>query len=157
VEGERDQILQVVQNLVDNAIKYSAADGAVTVEVVEALTGEQAAQGRRVGAARLPLLTPERSDRRYALLRVTDSGPGIPREHLPRLTERFYRVEGQKSGERSGTGLGLAIVKHVVNRHRGGLCVESLPGQGATFSAYFPEPPAKVLREPLRLESRPAA
>jgi two-component system phosphate regulon sensor histidine kinase PhoR len=61
------------------------------------------------------------------------------REHLPRLTERFYRVEGQKSGgARPGTGLGLAIVKHIVNRHRGGLTVESAPGQGARFIAYFP-------------------
>ena len=57
---------------------------------------------------------------------------------MPRLTERFYRVEGQKSGERSGTGLGLAIVKHIVNRHRGGLAVESVQGEGATFTAYFP-------------------
>ncbi|MEY3260846.1 MAG: hypothetical protein RIT46_1675, partial [Pseudomonadota bacterium] len=66
------------------------------------------------------------------------SGPGIRREHLPRLAERFYRVEGQKSGERSGTGLGLAIVKHIMNRHRGGLAVESLEGEGAAFIAYFP-------------------
>jgi two-component system phosphate regulon sensor histidine kinase PhoR len=62
----------------------------------------------------------------------------MAREHLPRLTERFYRVEGQKSGERSGTGLGLAIVKHIMNRHRGGLCVESVQGEGATFGVYFP-------------------
>ena len=62
----------------------------------------------------------------------------MARESLPRLTERFYRVEGQKSGERSGTGLGLAIVKHIVNRHRGGLIVESLPDQGAAFTVYLP-------------------
>jgi two-component system phosphate regulon sensor histidine kinase PhoR len=62
----------------------------------------------------------------------------MAREHLPRLTERFYRVEGQKSGERAGTGLGLAIVKHIVNRHRGGLSVESAPGDGAVFSVFFP-------------------
>ena len=63
----------------------------------------------------------------------------MEREHLPRLTERFYRVEGQKSGERSGTGLGLAIVKHIVNRHRGGLSVESLVGDGSIFTVYLPE------------------
>jgi two-component system phosphate regulon sensor histidine kinase PhoR len=74
---------------------------------------------------------------------VRDHGPGLAREHLPRLTERFYRVEGQKSGERQGTGLGLAIVKHIVNRHRGGLTVESAPGQGATFTAYFPTAPRR--------------
>ncbi|HYC74179.1 sensor histidine kinase, partial [Brevundimonas sp.] len=72
-------------------------------------------------------------------LSVRDYGPGIAPEHLPRLTERFYRVEGQKSGgERAGTGLGLAIVKHIVNRHRGGLTVESAPGHGSRFTAYFP-------------------
>jgi two-component system phosphate regulon sensor histidine kinase PhoR len=69
---------------------------------------------------------------------VRDAGPGIAREHLPRLTERFFRVEGQKSGERAGTGLGLAIVKHIVNRHRGGLAVESVQGSGAVFTAYLP-------------------
>jgi len=66
----------------------------------------------------------------------------MAREHLPRLSERFYRIEGQKSGERSGTGLGLAIVKHIVIRHRGGLMVESAPGRGTCFSAYFPLRPA---------------
>ena len=72
------------------------------------------------------------------MLRISDSGPGIKREHLPRLTERFYRVEGQKSGERLGTGLGLAIVKHIMNRHQGGLAVESAEGEGAAFLVYFP-------------------
>jgi two-component system phosphate regulon sensor histidine kinase PhoR len=62
----------------------------------------------------------------------------MPRDALPRLTERFYRVEGQKSGDRSGTGLGLAIVKHIVNRHRGGVSVESAEGRGATFSVWLP-------------------
>jgi two-component system phosphate regulon sensor histidine kinase PhoR len=158
VDGERDQILQVVQNLVDNAIKYSPPGGVVTVALSSGLTGDAAAEARRPGASRLSLLTPERSERRYALIRIADAGPGIPREHLPRLTERFYRVEGQKSGERSGTGLGLAIVKHVVNRHRGGLAVESLTGQGTTFSVYLPQHAAPVRSAPApALESRPAA
>jgi len=64
-------------------------------------------------------------------------GPGIARSNLPRLTQRFYRVEGQKAQEKPGTGLGLAIVKHIVNRHRGGLTVESAEGKGAAFTAYF--------------------
>lgn len=146
VEGDRDQIVQVIQNLVDNAIKYTPSDGVVRVEIFSGLTAEMAAAPRDPAAARMSLLTPDHAvDERYASFRVTDRGPGMAREHLPRLAERFYRVEGQKSGERSGTGLGLAIVKHIMNRHRGGLCVESLPGEGATFGVYFPM--AKVAQE----------
>ena len=78
---------------------------------------------------------------RFVVLRCADHGPGIAREHMPRLSERFYRVEGQKSGERLGTGLGLAIVKHIINRHRGGLAIESVEGEGATFTAYLPRAP----------------
>lgn len=92
----------------------------------------------------MPLVTPDReTGQRFAAVTVRDHGPGLAREHLPRLTERFYRVEGQKSGERQGTGLGLAIVKHIVNRHRGGLTVESAPGRGAAFTAYFPVAPRR--------------
>ncbi|MFN3523825.1 MAG: ATP-binding protein [Phenylobacterium sp.] len=140
VVGDRDQILQVVQNLVDNALKYSPDEGAVVVAVELDQTVDAATAPRRSSSARLSLLTPDHAQGRYAVLRVTDSGVGIAREHLPRLTERFYRVEGQKSGERMGTGLGLAIVKHIVNRHRGGLAVESVEGEGTTFTAYFPRP-----------------
>jgi len=139
VAGDRDQIVQVVQNLVDNALKYSGLGGVVTVEVLAGSSLEAAAAGRRVEAARAALLTPDEPANTYAVIRVWDEGAGIARQDLPRLTERFYRVEGQKSGERSGTGLGLAIVKHIVNRHRGGLVVQSAPGHGATFSAYFPQ------------------
>ncbi len=138
VVGDRDQIIQVVQNLVDNAMKYSPAGASVGVEVTTAVSAEIAAAGGRPDAPRLSLLTPDHAADVYAVLRVSDDGPGMARENLPRLSERFYRVEGQKSGERSGTGLGLAIVKHIINRHRGGLTVESVPGEGATFSAYFP-------------------
>ncbi|MBI1686236.1 sensor histidine kinase [Caulobacter hibisci] len=140
VEGDRDQIVQVIQNLVDNAIKYTPKEGVVRVEIFPGLTAGTASAARDPAAARLSLLTPDLSDRdeRYAGLRVSDKGPGIAREHLPRLTERFYRVEGQKSGERQGTGLGLAIVKHIINRHHGGLHVESLQGEGTTFGVYLP-------------------
>jgi two-component system phosphate regulon sensor histidine kinase PhoR len=138
VVGDRDQILQVIQNLVDNGLKYAGPGGKVMIEVTPGLTESQALTPRRTDASRLSLLNPERARSRYAMVRVEDSGPGIAREHLPRLTERFYRVEGQKSGERLGTGLGLAIVKHIMNRHRGGLAVESVVGQGAAFLAYFP-------------------
>jgi two-component system phosphate regulon sensor histidine kinase PhoR len=138
VVGDRDQIIQVVQNLVDNAIKYTPRDAAVMIAVKAGLTAEAAVAAANPQAARLSLLTPDHGPDLYAALKVSDSGVGLAREHLPRLTERFYRVEGQKSGERSGTGLGLAIVKHIVNRHRGGLAVESLVGEGAAFTVYFP-------------------
>ncbi len=148
VAGDRDQITQVVQNLIDNAVKYSPAGGTVAVEIVAGLTSEAAAAHASkaagmsaAGGGRLSLLTPDRAaSDAYALVRVTDRGPGMIREHLPRLSERFYRVEGQKSGASTGTGLGLAIVKHIMNRHRGGMLVESAPGQGSTFVVYFPTP-----------------
>ncbi|MGZ3364811.1 MAG: sensor histidine kinase [Caulobacteraceae bacterium] len=138
VTGDRDQIVQVAQNLIDNALKYAGRGGKVRVELEHGVTAEGAATLRNPQASRLSLLTPDHTGERYAALRITDTGPGIKREHLPRLTERFYRVEGQKSGERLGTGLGLAIVKHIMNRHQGGLAVESAEGEGATFLVYFP-------------------
>jgi two-component system, OmpR family, phosphate regulon sensor histidine kinase PhoR len=137
--GDRDQILQVAQNLIDNAAKYSPEGGTVEIEVAAGLTADEAIAPTRQGGARLSLLNPDLvGGERFVMLRCIDSGPGIAREHLPRLSERFYRVEGQKSGERLGTGLGLAIVKHITNRHRGGLAIESVEGQGTTFTAYFP-------------------
>lgn len=138
VVGDRDQIVQVIQNLIDNALKYSPPGSTVRVALETGLTAEAAVAPRAPEAARMSLLTPDHTQDLYGLIRVSDAGPGLAREHLPRLTERFYRVEGQKSGERSGTGLGLAIVKHIMNRHRGGLAVESVQGSGATFSVYFP-------------------
>ena len=138
VIGDRDQIVQVAQNLIDNAVKYAGRGGKVRIDLEQGVTAEQAVTLRNSHAARLSLLTPDHTGERYAALRIADTGPGIKREHLPRLTERFYRVEGQKSGERLGTGLGLAIVKHIMNRHQGGLAVESAEGEGATFLVYFP-------------------
>jgi two-component system phosphate regulon sensor histidine kinase PhoR len=138
VAGDRDQIIQVVQNLVDNAIKYSPPGKAVDVVLQAGLSPEAASAPFRPGAARLSLLAPDATAAAYAALRVSDRGAGLAREHLPRLTERFYRVEGQKSGEHAGSGLGLAIVKHIVNRHRGGVIVESTPGVGTTFTVYLP-------------------
>ncbi|CAN5238300.1 ATP-binding protein [soil metagenome] len=142
IDADRDEIIQVIQNLVDNGIKYSTAGQVVDISIRRGLSLDAAPGPRTEGAARMSLLTPDReAGLLYAAVTVRDYGPGMAREHLPRLTERFYRVEGQKSGgERAGTGLGLAIVKHIVNRHRGGLVVESAPGEGAAFTAYFPMP-----------------
>ena len=140
VVGDRDQLLQVAQNLVDNGLKYSPNLGVLEIEVTTDASAEAAVAQRMAGGVRLSLLSPDLSGgERFVILRVTDHGPGIAREHLPRLSERFYRVQGQKSGERLGTGLGLAIVKHIINRHRGGLAIESVEGQGAIFTAYLPQ------------------
>jgi len=139
VTGDRDQLVQVIQNLVDNAVKYTPRGGKVCVSLEPAASLEAARAASRQGVG-LSLLSPDSAaeGQAYVVLRVTDEGPGIARQHLPRLSERFYRVEGQRSG---GTGLGLAIVKHVVNRHRGGLTVESQEGEGSTFSVYLPVAP----------------
>ena len=140
--ADRDQIVQVIQNLAENAIKYAPTGSTVSVQVLPNVSADEAMAVSRLGAAHLSLLTPDHAaDQRYVALRVADAGPGIAREHLPRLTERFYRVEGQRASERPGTGLGLAIVKHIVNRHRGGLTVESTQGEGAAFTIYLPTAP----------------
>lgn len=110
--GDRDELLRLMENLVENAIKYGKPGGEVVIAVE---TGESEAS-----------------------FSVRDDGPGIAPEHLPRLTERFYRVDTAASREAGGTGLGLAIVKHIVLRHRGRLTIESKPGEGATFKAILP-------------------
>jgi two-component system, OmpR family, phosphate regulon sensor histidine kinase PhoR len=140
VDGDRDQILQVIQNLVENAIKYAGKGTALKLTVTTPVADISTSPPLDPEATRITLLAPDRPQKQqFAMLRVTDAGPGIPRDRLPRLTERFYRVEGQKSGgERAGTGLGLAIVKHIVNRHRGGMAVESAQGRGASFTVWLP-------------------
>ncbi len=112
VVADADQMAQVLTNLVDNAMKYGREGGTVSVSLQPAANG--------------------------VVLSVRDDGPGIARIHLPRLTERFYRVDKARSRGAGGTGLGLAIVKHIVNRHRGRLLIESDEGQGAVFSVFLP-------------------
>jgi two-component system phosphate regulon sensor histidine kinase PhoR len=155
VTGVRDELVQVAQNLIDNAIKYSEAGDVVEVEVLSSLLRQEAAAqaGRRWEAAgRMSIATTPPSTNttaagRFAVLRVADSGPGIDRQHLPRLAERFYRVD-QERGARRGTGLGLAIVKHVVARHRGEFLVESEPGRGSAFGIVLPIDVAEVHLHP---------
>jgi two-component system phosphate regulon sensor histidine kinase PhoR len=115
VTGDRNQLYEVFENLVDNAIKYGA-DGK-TVDV---------------------LLTPiDRGGYRH-LVSVVDHGPGVEPEHVPRMTERFYRIEVETSRKKKGTGLGLAIVKHIVQRHRGQISIKSKPGQGLRVDVMLP-------------------
>ena len=123
VTADPDQIEQVMQNLVDNAVKYGREGGVVRLSVT-------VAHG------------PKWPARPGVLLCVADDGPGIPKAHVPRLTERFYRVDKGRSRGAGGTGLGLAIVRHIVNRHRGQLLIESEEGEGSTFSVWLPANPA---------------
>ncbi|MEC8292507.1 MAG: ATP-binding protein [Pseudomonadota bacterium] len=119
VPGDSDQLRQIFTNLIENAIKYGGRDNTVTLQLSE--------------SPRDPVL-------RQAGVRVDviDRGPGIEAVHLPRLTERFYRIDSHRSREMGGTGLGLAIVKHIVNRHRGRFKIQSTPGEGSTFSVLLP-------------------
>jgi two-component system phosphate regulon sensor histidine kinase PhoR len=127
VIGERDELIQVFQNLLHNAIKYGRVGGHVWVNFAVA-PGSIYLPGRRSPATMVAVT-------------VRDDGEGIPREAIPRLTERFYRVDVKRSRERGGTGLGLAIVKHIVNRHQGRLQIESKLGDGSTFTILLPAQP----------------
>jgi two-component system phosphate regulon sensor histidine kinase PhoR len=113
IRGDRDDLLRLVENLVENGIRYGRDGKAVTISLVRGPGGE-------------------------VILSVRDHGPGIAAEHIPRLTERFYRADVSHSREIGGTGLGLAIVKHLVMRHRARLEIESRLGEGADFKVLFP-------------------
>ena len=112
VPGDRDELTRVFENLIENALKYGASGKRVDVKC--AATSSE------------------------ALVTIRDYGPGIAAEHIPRLTERFYRVDVTQSRAEGGTGLGLALVKHILNRHRGKLSIESEAGKGATFAVRLP-------------------
>ncbi len=111
VRGDREELVQVFTNLAENAVKYGGSGGRIEIGVYE-----DPADPTRVAVA------------------VRDFGEGIDPVHLPRLTERFYRAHTEKAGATRGTGLGLAIVKHIVTRHGGRLTIESIPGEGSTFT-----------------------
>ena len=114
IRGDRAQLVQLLDNLISNAVRYGC-DRPDSRIVVAASRGG-----------------------RWITLSVTDHGPGIPREHLPRVTERFYRVDAARSRESGGTGLGLAIVKHIVERHKGALEVKSTIGVGTSVTVRLP-------------------
>ncbi|TNF64943.1 MAG: two-component sensor histidine kinase [Rhodobacteraceae bacterium] len=120
IPADADQVMQVMTNLIENAIKYGGSGGRVRAELTEE-AHDPAVRGPSVR------------------LRIIDFGPGIDPVHLPRLTERFYRVDSHRSRELGGTGLGLAIVKHIVNRHRGRLRVTSDLGRGSVFTVILPK------------------
>jgi two-component system phosphate regulon sensor histidine kinase PhoR len=114
VRGDRAQILQVLDNLISNALRYGCDKPGAEIDVIAETNGS------------------------WVLLTVVDHGPGIPREHLPRITERFYRADAARSRESGGTGLGLAIVKHIIERHRGSLDIRSTVGVGTSVTVRLP-------------------
>ncbi len=117
IRGMRDEIIQIVENLVENACKYGKQGKRVVLEIKQ----------RKI------------DDTGEVILSVSDFGPGIDAEHLPRLTERFYRASANSGSVQKGTGLGLAIVKHIATRHRGRLSISSQLGKGSTFAIYLPQ------------------
>jgi two-component system phosphate regulon sensor histidine kinase PhoR len=123
VAGDRDELVRVAENLIENAIKYGASADGANRERVEISVTRTAREG---------------------WLSVRDYGRGIAPEHLPRLTERFYRIDAGQSRSKGGTGLGLAIVKHIMARHRGRLSISSQLGLGSTFTAMAPLHPGQI-------------
>ena len=119
ITGEYDQLRQVFMNLLENAIKYGKQKGQISVDISEVYYE--------------PKLKKDAHS-----ISVKDEGPGIDMVHIPRLTERFYRIDTHRSREQGGTGLGLAIVKHIVNRHRGRLSIESAVGIGTEIKLLLP-------------------
>ncbi len=115
VAGDRSQLYEVFENLIDNAIKYGAGGKTVEVELTEI----------------------DRPGLRY-MASVIDHGPGVEPEHVPRMTERFYRIDAETSRKKKGTGLGLAIVKHIIQRHRGQMAIRSKPGEGLRVDVLLP-------------------
>jgi two-component system phosphate regulon sensor histidine kinase PhoR len=112
VPGDHDELTRLFENLIENGLKYGASGGRLDIVLA---AGEKEASAS-----------------------VRDYGPGIAAEHVPRLTERFYRVDVGESRAQGGTGLGLALVKHILNRHQGRLTIESKAGEGATFTVRLP-------------------
>ena len=140
VAGDADQLSQVMHNLISNAIKYTREQTEVAVSI--SLTDATAVGGTMppplATAGPLGGRRPARPAPQMISVAITDQGEGIARTHLPRLTERFYRVDPARSRALGGTGLGLAIVKHILNRHRGRLTIESDVGRGTTFTVWLP-------------------
>jgi len=147
IVGDHDEIFQAMQNLLDNAIKYGGDPAMIKVRIgigVAPSVASDGEPGQRAGdsasqiAARLGLSVDD-----LIFFQIRDFGPGIARADLPRLTERFYRVNIERSRKSGGTGLGLAIVKHIINRHKGGFQIESVSAGGTAFNCYFAPAPSQ--------------
>ena len=126
VMGDQDELVQLFQNLIHNAIKYGREKGEVAISIGR--SGDQ------------------------LIAAVRDDGEGIAPNAIPRLTERFYRVDVKRSREKGGTGLGLAIVKHIISRHQGRLSIESKLGEGSLFTVFLPAAPPEILEKPANSE-----
>ncbi len=125
IPGQTNELEQVFRNLMDNALKYGRAHTPVTIKVaLDSPLPPDSGISLRTGCV---------------MISICDCGEGIAQEHLPRLTERFFRVDSARSKQLGGTGLGLAIVKHIINHHRGRLVIDSTLGQGSTFTVYLPK------------------
>jgi two-component system phosphate regulon sensor histidine kinase PhoR len=123
LSGDLDRLQQLFINLVDNAVKYTPSGGQVTISVTRVPANNNGTEPR-------------------VEIAVADTGPGIPEKDLPRLTERFYRVDKARSRDLGGTGLGLAIVKHIVQAHQGELKIQSALGKGTIFRVLLPLEPS---------------
>ncbi len=147
VIGQQDELVQVILNIVDNAVQISPHGGKVTIHAEQVTAWEASdAFAQEVIAPnshRRRIINPPRIGTPYTVIRIRDHGPGFKREHLPRICERFYRITADNTPRTHGTGLGLAIVKHITLRHRGGLMVESAEKQGTEFSIALPMPEPK--------------
>ncbi|MBE0557556.1 MAG: PAS domain-containing sensor histidine kinase, partial [Proteobacteria bacterium] len=113
IRADKDRLVQILLNVLDNAVKFTPAEGTITVAAAPGVDGE-------------------------LVVRIADTGVGIPKGEIPRLGERFYRADKTRSRELGGTGLGLSIVKHLMKMHRGRMSIDSAPGRGTTVSLYFP-------------------
>ncbi|WP_425410340.1 ATP-binding protein [Hyphococcus sp.] len=141
IRADRDEVFQAIQNLLDNAVKYGGDPAMVKVTVgrgpaptpfTDGAPAHRAGDSAEQVAARLGVSVGE-----LVYVQIRDFGPGIERADLPRLTERFYRVNIERSRKSGGTGLGLAIVKHIMNRHKGGFQIESRLAGGTVFACHF--------------------
>ncbi len=142
--GQQDELVQLVLNIIDNGVKMSRNGESIFVkgEIIKSWEPTLAFPEIPLAAhhSRRRIVTPPETQNGFAQIRIRDAGPGFKKEHLPRLSERFYRIAGDRSSREKGTGLGLAIVKHIILRHRGGLLIETAEGIGTEFSILIPLP-----------------